>query len=136
MNNYVPRFPPGVRQRLPSLLRMEYKVSELARELGVTPKTIYTKYLSSGLPHRRDTAGNIWIVGTDFAAWALSLLASKPAPVKLAGNEGFCARCKCPRVFTSMQLRRVLSSGRASYVGACSVCGATMTVIRRQHDTS
>lgn len=133
MNGYIPRLPKGAIQKLPSLLHMEYKVSELANELGVSTKTIYTKYLPA-CPHRRDHAGNIWIVGTQFASWVSTVVKSKPAPVKLGIRQGFCARCKVPREFVDMKIKRLLSAGRASYVGACSVCGATMTVIRRSHD--
>lgn len=136
MNNYVPNLPKGARQKLPGLLYMEYKVSELASELGVTAKTIYTGYIPAGLPHRKDASGNIWIIGTDFAAWVTEALARKKPRTKLKQNEGFCARCKAPRVFVSMELRRVMSAGRSSYTGACSVCGATMMVIRRTHDQS
>lgn len=134
MNTYYPRLPNGAKQKLPSLLHMEYKVAELAEEIGITPKTIYSRYIPAGLPHRRDNSGNIWIVGTEFAKWINEALKNKPAPVKLADNEGYCARCKQPRPFSAMELKRVLSAGRASYVGLCSVCGATMTVIRRTHD--
>lgn len=135
-NEYVPHLPKGTAQKLSGLLYMEYKPSELADELGITTATIYNKYLKEGLPHRKDSSGNLWIVGTAFADWARNRLKKKTRRIKLAMNEGYCGRCKAPRVFASMTLKRVLSAGRASYTGPCSICGATMLVIRRTHDKS
>lgn len=134
MTDYYPRLPNGSRQKLPSLLHMEYKVAELAEEIGVTPKTIYTKYITAGMPHRRDASGNIWIVGTEFAEWVNQAMKNKPKFTRMAEDEGYCARCRQPRKFASRELKNVLSAGRASYVGPCSICGCQMTVIRRTHD--
>lgn len=131
---YVPNLPKGTAQKLPGLLYMEYKPSELAEELGISTATIYNRYIQEGLPHRKDQSGNIWIVGTDFTEWARARLKKKTHAVKLAANEGYCGRCKQPRAFVTMTLKRELSAGRGSFTGPCSVCGATMLVIRRIHD--
>ena len=56
--------------KLAGLLPMEYRPTELARQIGCHRSTIYECYVPNGAPHRRDEHGHLWIVGTEFAVWA------------------------------------------------------------------
>lgn len=78
--------------RLRGLLPMEYRPTELAREIGCHRSTIYESYVPNGCPHRRDANGHLWIVGTEFAAWAREV-AIRSTSVTLKDDEAFCLRC-------------------------------------------
>lgn len=138
MSNSSPRAPRVSRAfvlRLARLLHMEYKVSEIADELGVTTKTIYTSYLPAGLPHRRDASGNIWIVGTDFAAWVHAALEkgkryAAQRRQRIGDNQAFCLSCKSVTEYATITKRRHFSAGRVLVYGTCAACGARMTSMK------
>jgi hypothetical protein len=71
---------------------MEYRPTELARELGCHRSTIYESYIPAGAPHRRDHNGHLWIIGTEFAAWARATIQRRK--LEMGPGQGFCMRCK------------------------------------------
>ena len=78
--------------KLAGLLPMEYRPTELARQIGCHRSTIYECYVPNGAPHRRDEHGHLWIVGTEFAAWARATIQRRKLP--MGKGQGFCMRCK------------------------------------------
>ena len=104
-----PRITHAQRVRLSGLLPMEYRPTELAREIGCHRSTIYESYVPNGCPHRRDKNGHLWIVGTDFAAWARATIQKRQ--IELAPGEAFCMRCKRP-VAMRGPLREVEADGK------------------------
>jgi hypothetical protein len=110
------------------LLCMEYKPSELARELRINPKTILRSYIPAGLPHRRDEGGNIWIVGTKFNKWARTIYEHthiKAGHILMKDNQVFCVRCNCVVEFHEIKKSRALSGGRSMLFVVCPNCGKT-----------
>jgi len=119
----APRIKRGMMRKSLRLLEMEYTPSELAEELGCTPKTIYHSYLPAGLPFRKDKTGHIWIVGTSARAWLEKMTQhSAEKPVDPVGkDEAFCTHCK-DRVKLVNPTRRHF--GRAGLMaGTCPNCG-------------
>ncbi len=107
--------------RLPRLMNMMYKPSEIAEEIGVTTETVYRSYLPGGCPFTRDKEGNIWINGLAFAAWVRSVH-GKRKTVGLADGEAFCLVC---HKAVPLEHPRRRFSGRyvEIYQGKCPECG-------------
>jgi hypothetical protein len=132
----APRITRASMRRTMRLLNMEYKPSELAEELGISTKTIYNTYLPAGLPHRRDKADNIWIVGTAFVEWADAVLDknSRSADKRkepIGENQGYCMSCKKVTDFKTITRRRIMSNNRVMVYGACSECGKKMSTFKK-----
>jgi len=87
-----PRISHAQRVKLAGLLPMEYRPTELAREIGCHRSTIYESYVPNGCPHRRDANGHLWIVGTEFAAWARATIQRRK--LQMGTGQAFCMRCK------------------------------------------
>lgn len=109
--------------KLGRLLDMKYKPAELGREIGVTVDTIYRTYIPAGAPHERDTRGHIWIVGTDFREWALTVVGwGKRKKHPLQPGEGWCFRCDQPVTILKPKIKDV-----NQYIhliqGRCPICG-------------
>lgn len=108
--------------KLPRLMDMMYKPSEIAAEIDVTTETVYRSYLPGGCPFERDKAGNIWINGLSFAAWVREVTTKKEMN-RLAEGQAFCLRCR-----KAVTLARPRERFRGRYVvifqGKCEVCGA------------
>jgi hypothetical protein len=75
---------------------MEYKVSELAEELGITENTVYISWIPEGLPLRRDKAGHIWIHGTAAAGWIKEKSQRSNEKIRMLDNQAYCMLCKKP----------------------------------------
>lgn len=114
-----PRITHAQRVRLSGLLPMEYRPTELAREIGCHRSTIYESYVPNGCPHRRDRNGHLWIVGTDFAAWARATI--QQSRIALGAGEAFCMRCKRAVVMRG-PLREVEAKGALLIHGTCPQC--------------
>jgi hypothetical protein len=82
--------------RTRSLLHMRYMPSELAKEIGCCVDTIYRTYLPAGCPNQRDDTGHIWIIGTEFAAWAREMFVKRRESLKMESDEGYCMKCQQP----------------------------------------
>lgn len=109
--------------RLGRLLYMEYKPSEIAQELGINVENIYRAYIPAGCPHRRDEKNLIWIVGTEFAAWARAVNEiSKKRPFVLREDEAWCVHCN--RVVPIIGARRRNVKRNLDILqGTCPECG-------------
>jgi len=131
----IPRISRGTVLKMERLLNMQYKPSEIAEELGISTKTIYSSYIPAGLPHQRDDAGNFWIVGTAFRDWAMAVLQTNKHVKKVIGdNEAYCVGCRAVREFSRITKRRKFSTDRVQIFGPCSVCGSTMVIMRKVKD--
>lgn len=129
---HAPRVSRGIVRRMMRLLHMEYKPSEIAKELGISTKTIYETYIPAGLPHRRDPGGNIWIVGTVFREWAGAALEqghryAHQRRLPIGPHQSYCVKCKTVREFAKITRRVPYSGKRLMVHGTCSVCGSKMT---------
>lgn len=83
--------------KLGRLLNMLYKPSEIAEEIGVTTDTVYRSYLPAGLPHTRDSEGNIWIHGPAFISWARETISQKKSRrAGLPNDHAWCMKCNTP----------------------------------------
>ncbi len=82
--------------KLGRLLNMYYRPAEIAEIIGVTVETVRRTYLTAGCPHKRDTNGHIWIIGTEFRDWAKDVIAKRKRSVSepLADDEAWCFKCK------------------------------------------
>jgi hypothetical protein len=78
--------------KLGRLLWMQYKPSEVAAEIGVSAHTITHVYIPAGCPHTKDESGRIWIVGTEFAAWAVQT--SDRHHPGMDADQAYCLHCK------------------------------------------
>lgn len=98
---------------------MEYRPSEIARELGVSKDTLYRGWVPAGAPHRRDESGHIWIVGTELAAW---LQQFQQEHVPLDEGEAYCLHCQ-QAVAMVGEVTRSPSKYAVLVKGRCAVCG-------------
>lgn len=121
----------GVRNKLLSreatlrangLLDMLYKPSELADELGIPPRVVYDKLVPAGVPHTKDTKGNIWLHGPIVAEWVRGLTRKK---IKLADDHAYCLACRMPVEMVGD--RKVVDNGRMPLIHAeCGTCGGSV----------
>lgn len=130
---YQPRLTKQVRDRLRRLLPMEYRPREVARELGVSPDTLYRGWIPAGAPHRREADDTIWIVGTDLAAWLQTLV--RHSTVTLKEGEAFCLRCQQAVVMTG-PLERVAAKYAWLIRGTCPQCGNRVARFESPNDPS
>ena len=128
----VPHMQGATVSRLPRLLNILYKPSELAEELGIPVEWIYRAYIPAGAPHKLDAAGRIWIPGRVFADWARTYLASdsrgKP-PEPMPDNYAYCLHCRMP-----VPIQNSRSQPHHYQVvqitGRCPQCGARVNRFR------
>lgn len=114
------------------LLWMEYKPSEIAEEIKCNTDTVYKSYIPAGCPHRRDEEGNIWIVGTEFAAWARKMFKRSDArKTDMGRNQAWCMKCRRPVDVTEL----VIEPARERLervTGRCTECGSKVNRLRRK----
>ena len=123
MSNKKFRIPHGVIVRSPRLLPMRYKVRELAGDLKMPERTL-RDWLKKGAPHERDSNGQIWIIGENFAKW-VDQKRVKKRERKLDDNEAYCLRCKEIVEFRSTQTRHI--KGKLIHIkGECPVCSCVI----------
>lgn len=126
-----PRMTAKQLSHLGSLLWMEYKPSELAEEIECATDTIYKSYIPAGCPNRRDDEGNIWIVGTEFAAWARKMfIRANARTTDMGRDQAWCMRCKHPVDVTEL-VARAVKPGVEQISGTCSECGVKVNRLRR-----
>ena len=110
--------PPAIKQRAAVLLDMRYKPSEFADEVGMEKARVY-QLVPAGLPHERDRAGHIWILGAEAAEWLRSW--ERPR-VRLGQDEAYCLRCK--RAVALVNPQRVRLRRKVCLLKAvCPECG-------------
>lgn len=105
--------------RLSRLLRMEYRVRELAKEVGCSRKAVHAA-VRAGCPCRLDEAEQVWVVGSAFASWYAEQLAAGRQP--LEAGQAYCLHCRAVVPFVPVE-RKVLSNGTEVRSGLCPECG-------------
>ena len=116
--------------KLGRILDMLYKPGEIADEIGVTQDTVYRSYLPAGLPHTRDTKGNVWIHGPAFVAWAretISMRKSKRAG--LLDDHAWCMKCNRP-VRLNQPRVKIVNRYLELLQAPCPGCGRTVNRAR------
>jgi hypothetical protein len=88
------KFPHIVLVRVQGLLPMQYKLKELAEELGI-PSSTLRDWFKQGAPHQRDRRGHYWVNGQEFANW-VEANRRKRRHGKLADHEALCLHCNKP----------------------------------------
>ncbi len=107
------------------LLPMKYHVAEIAACLGVTADTMHRTYLPAGAPVVRDATGQIWIIGTEFAAWAKTYLAASKLKNKtMNDNQAYCSSCHRVCEMVNPRVTDVNQHGVANVAAKCGLCGA------------
>lgn len=111
--------------RLQHLLDMQYKPAEIAAELGIDADTIYRSFLPAGAPYGKDEAGNIWIRGPEFLAWARDYLTTRERQPKPAmqPNQAFCLKCHGVVEIQDIQRGKANGRGVLNLTGKCPACG-------------
>jgi hypothetical protein len=126
----MPRIDRGVMRRAVRLLEMPYKPSELADALGVSVQTIYQSHLPAGCPHRRDDDGHIWIVGSEWRAWAEEMAEkSKHRQEKepLDPDEAFCLHCRKRTKMVDLNIGAEIHRNLVQLTGKCQFCGGVVS---------
>lgn len=118
--NPHPRLSRTQRLKAKALLTMEYRPSEIADILGIHVDTIYRTLLPAGCPHRRDGKTNIWIVGSELAAWLKQL--EKPKN-PLGSGQAFCLHCNSAVDMQPPRTIRPTSRVLELVTGTCPRCG-------------
>lgn len=120
--------------KLVRLLDMMYKPAELAEEIGVSTDTIYRSYLPAGLPHTRDSEGNIWIHGLAFVSWARETISKRQNErAGLPDGQAWCVKCKRPVPLISPKIKK--SNRYLELLQArCPNCGKTVNRARARQD--
>ncbi len=111
------------RNRLKSLLNMEYSPRELAEEVGFRVSQVYRVYLPLGCPNHRDEVRRYWINGAAFRAWYGEVYKK----VGLAEGEAFCLTCK--KAVPLVDPERKVKGGLIFDECECSECGRTLARI-------
>ena len=106
--------------RANSLLDMLYTPSEMAEELGVEQRSIYSRLIPAGLPHRRDPqTGYIWLHGPEITRWARQLNRKRS---KLSENEAYCLKCR--RGVSLVDAKRITRGRFRMLQATCPNCGS------------
>lgn len=128
-SSYNIRLPRDAAARLGRLLPMEYAPKEIAAELQIGVRRIWNHMVPAGCPHRRDSSGHIWIVGTAFAAWFAEVDEARRHP--MADDEGWCMGCQEPvRMAEPLTVTARVFTENVQW--RCPVCGAKVNRMRRR----
>jgi uncharacterized protein YlaI len=122
--------------KLPRLLDMEYKPSELSSEIGVSQSVFYQTYIPAGCPHRRDKQGSIWIHGITFKKWALEIHErNKEKKFFLEPNEAWCMKCNKVVTIQGPVVRSVKKNLNIRQ-GYCEFCHSKVNKLEKANDKS
>lgn len=111
------------------LLDMEYKTSELADELGVTPKYIrHTLAERNGMPCRKSDNGMLWFNGAEVRRWIeanyIPRNRRKRADDPMKENEFYCVKCRERRISETYTV--IADRGTVYKKAYCPICGTRM----------
>jgi len=121
--NRKPKFGRSQRLRLSRLLNMRYTPAEIAREMGVSVDTVYRSYIPAGCPAEQGSDRRIWIVGTEFRNWVLSLRMNKQThPACAEPGVGWCFHCAKPVRIVNASIYPV-NYYLERLQGECECCG-------------
>ena len=112
------------------LLDMDYKLSELANELGVTPHYIRIDLIQKrGFPCWHDDTRHIWFNGLEVRKWIEEnnqpKNRRKTAENPMKENEFFCVKCRERVECNSYAI--IEDRGTVYKKAYCPVCGTRMT---------
>ena len=110
--------------KLQRLLDMQYKLPELAKELGITTDTLYRSYIPSGMPCTRDERGHYWVNGKDFVEWAAQFVTTRSRKPKKSMDldQAYCTKCNQVVQIVSKRTTRANFSKYAKVTGRCPLC--------------
>jgi len=93
------------------ILDMEYKISEIAEELGASKEQIL-KLVLAGAPARKDSKGRYWIHGTTFVHWLRDAAPKKPGDKTIfPDNECYCFTCRSMVTFEALRRKHRMVFG-------------------------
>ena len=119
--------------KLSRLLDMEYKPSELAKELGVSVDTIYRSYFPAGAPFRVDSQKRYWIHGLIFRAWVLEYTSQRKLKQKMNPGQGWCFKCNQVVIIKNPKAKSI-NRGAVIIKGICPLCNTRMNRIQKKDD--
>jgi hypothetical protein len=129
-----PKFGRSQMLRLSRLLNMQYTPAEIAREIGVSVDTVYRSYIPAGCPAEQGRDRRIWIVGTEFRNWVLSLKTNKPTHPACAGpGMGWCFHCARPVRMMHVSIHPV-NYYLERWQGECEFCGKVVNRLQAVHE--
>jgi hypothetical protein len=117
--------------RVGSLLWMKYEPSEIAEEIRCGTDTICKNYIPAGCPHERTATGQIWIIGTDFAAWALRIFGGRSKVVRktdMGSDQAWCMKCRKPVDIVGLEAAESVHAEMIT--GKCVGCGSKVYRLR------
>jgi hypothetical protein len=107
----VERLSRALMRRSVRILDMEYKISEIAEELGATNEQILRLVLA-GAPARKDARGRYWIHGTTFVHWLRDAGPKKPGDkIIFPENECYCVTCRAMVTFEVLRRKHRMVHG-------------------------
>ena len=118
------KLPHSVIVKSSGLLPMHYTIRELADAIGAVERTL-RDWLANGAPNLRDTKGQIWINGKEFAGWVTLMRKPNRKRKKLKDNEGYCMHCRQAVEMLQPKTRHVRGKLTTTR-GICSCCGRTI----------
>ncbi len=131
----LPRLTNARVHKLKRLLNMQYKLTELAGELGITTDTIYRSYIPAGMPCTKDERGHYWVNGKAFYEWAMAYVTTRDRKPKkpMDPDQAYCMRCNQVIRIVNKRVYQANFSGIAKVTGRCPVCeGKVSRFIRKE----
>lgn len=111
----------NVMRRFGHLLDMLYTPTEIAEEIGLDKKIVYTNLIPAGLPNTKDDKGHIWIHGLTAKQWAQT---QKRERHPLLDGDGYCVSCK--KAVQMKDSKRECKNGVEFLRGKCPKCAHTV----------
>lgn len=116
--------------KLRRLLDMEYRPSEIASEIGLTPDTLYRSHIPAGAPTRLDKTNHVWINGRLYASWVRLYQVQRRARLKesprMTNNQTYCFTCGKVIDIVSPKVRKYRRN-ILQKVGKCPECGGKVS---------
>lgn len=125
----MPRLTHARVHRLKRLLNMNYKITEIAEELGISTSTIYDTYIPAGMPCSQDDKKHYWVNGRAFLEWAQQFVTTRQRKQKPAmeTNQAFCTRCNAVITISNGRISQANYNGVARLIGRCPICNSKVS---------
>ena len=82
-------------RRVEHLLYMKYRPEEIEAEISAPPGIVQDIFIPAGCPHERDSAGQVWVIGTELCDWIKAFKDDlRSARHKMHPGESWCADCR------------------------------------------
>jgi len=110
--------------KLKRLLNMQYKLTEIAKEIGITTDTLYRSYIPAGMPCTRDERGHYWVNGKDFVEWASEYVTTRARKPKktMEPDQAYCTKCNKVVKMVNKRTSKANLSKFSKMTGRCPVC--------------